>query len=116
MSEFLDKLVSLGCDADGALRRFVNNEEMYRSFVHRVLDDPSFDALKKHLDEGNVEQAFESAHVIKGIVGNVGFTPMFVLVNAIVEPLRRGQMTGMKPLCDRLLVMRDSYREQFKDL
>ena len=35
--------------------------------------------------------AFEAAHTLKGVTGNMGLTPLYDAVCTIVEPLRTGE-------------------------
>ena len=48
------------------------------------------------LDAGDVTAAFEAAHTIKGVMGNMGLTPMYEEVCYIVESLRNGRLDNMQ--------------------
>ena len=39
--------------------------------------------------------AFEAAHTLKGVTGNMGLTPLYDAVCTIVEPLRTGRTGGL---------------------
>lgn len=93
MSALLDELRGKGCDIDGAMGRFLNKEDFYARCYKKFLKDPSFDALGEALKANNVEEAFRHAHTIKGVVANMGITPLFDMAVEIVEPLRRGEYT-----------------------
>ena len=49
MCEVLEKLRAWGCDLDGALERFLGDEELYKSCLPMVAEDESFDGLKEAL-------------------------------------------------------------------
>ena len=46
MCEVLEKLRAWGCDLDGALERFLGDEELYKSCLPMVAEDEAFDGLK----------------------------------------------------------------------
>ncbi len=90
MSALLDELRAMGCDIDGAMGRFLDNEEFYARCFGKMLQDPSFAALGEALQAQNVEDAFHQAHTLKGVLANMGITPLYDIVVQIVEPLRQG--------------------------
>lgn len=94
MDPIFDKLKNAGCDIDGAMRRFVNNEDLYLSFLPRTLDDPAFAALAKAVHKQDAPAAFQAAHTLKGLYGNMGLTPLYTICRAMVEPLRTGSLEG----------------------
>ena len=57
-------------------------------------DDPVAAALQwqeqgaKFLHLVDLDGAFEAAHTLKGVAGNLGLTPLYRSVCAVVEPLR----------------------------
>lgn len=93
MSALLDELRGKGCDIDGAMGRFLNKEDFYARCYKKFLKDPSFASLGEALQANNVDEAFRHAHTIKGVVANMGLTPLLEMVVEIVEPLRRGEYT-----------------------
>ena len=90
MSALLDELRTMHCDIDGAMGRFLNNEEFYTRCLQKMLQDPSFAALGEALKKQETETAFHHAHTLKGVIANMGITPLYNLVVQIVEPLREG--------------------------
>ena len=48
------------------------------------------------MDEGNVEDAFEAAHSLKGVTGNMGFVRLFEVLRDITEVFRAGSL-DVKP-------------------
>ena len=51
MCEVLEKLRAWGCDLDGALERFLGDEELYISCLPMLAEDEAFDGLKEALAE-----------------------------------------------------------------
>ncbi|MCR5715545.1 MAG: Hpt domain-containing protein [Lachnospiraceae bacterium] len=109
MSKLTEELRTMGCDMDGALNRFLQDEEFYAECYAQVMSDPSFDQLKSALDAGDVEEAFHCAHTLKGVIANMGLTPLLNIVVDLVEPLRAGKLDGMQEKYAALLAERKKY-------
>lgn len=91
MGEFRDIFEAYGADYKTTMVRFLGNETMYLKFLDMMFRDDNFQKLGDALKEGNYAEAFAAAHTLKGVVGNMGLTPYFEAVCAIVEPLRAGE-------------------------
>ena len=103
MNVVLEKLKQWDCDIEGALERFLDDEEMYMDFLNVTSEDENLDKLVKSVDEGNAKDAFDYAHTLKGVYGNMGLTPLYQLTIDIVEPLRNENMDGIKEKCQELV-------------
>ncbi|MEG2176127.1 MAG: Hpt domain-containing protein [Oscillibacter sp.] len=113
MTDLLDGLRAYGADVTGALERFVGDEKLYTDCFHLFLDDPAFGDLGRALTEQNATAAFEAAHSLKGLTGNLGLTPLFQTVCAMVETLRRGSLAGLDAPYARLMADR-TLLEQYR--
>ena len=74
-------------DYDDVMRR-LGSETLVRKFVLKFLDDTSFQGLKEGLENQDAELAFRSAHTLKGVCMNLGFTKLFEVSSALTEELR----------------------------
>lgn len=115
MEELFDSLKDWGCDVDGALARFIGDRELYRSCLHTAAGDQNFELLPEALRAGETARAFECAHTLKGMLANMGLTPLYDVVVRIVEPLRAGETAGLLPACDELLAARDRLNTLLKE-
>lgn len=97
-TELKQKLLEQGTLIDAAIDRFLDNEEMYVSFLHKFTQDENFKGLKESIASGNVEMAFHHAHTIKGVAANLGLEGLAVSLNPLVEILRKGKMDGAEEL------------------
>ncbi len=88
----MDKLLeSLGCkDIETTKARFLNDTDFYLEIVNEMLGDAGFETLGGQLERRETNAAFDTAHMLKGIAGNCGVTPLYDLIVQIVEPLRGG--------------------------
>ncbi|MBU3876048.1 Hpt domain-containing protein [Faecalicatena sp. AGMB00832] len=91
MSQFRTIFEAYGGDYQATMARFVNKEDMYLKFLDMLFQDDNMQKLGEALEAGNMKSAFEAAHTLKGVVGNMGLAPLFTSVCTILEPLRAGE-------------------------
>ena len=84
----IDKLREYGADVEDGLARCMNNEAFYLKMVDLGLSDERFEALGGALRESDMEKAFEMAHALKGVVGNLAITPVYKPMSELTELLR----------------------------
>lgn len=77
-----------GADVETTLRRFVGNDAIYVKFLKKFPDDPNYEKLGENIEAGDFEEAYKCAHALKGVVGNLGLTPIYERVSKLVEELR----------------------------
>lgn len=97
MQEVKEIFDTYGVDYEMTMSRFMYNEDMYLKFLNMLFDDKNLEKLANAIEEGNIAEAFEAAHTLKGVVGNMGLTRLFNAVNKIAEPLRAGEQTDNYP-------------------
>ncbi|MEG1632618.1 MAG: Hpt domain-containing protein [Oscillospiraceae bacterium] len=88
MGTMLEKLNEYGADVQGAMERFLGDEELYEACFMVFLADEAFPLLGEALALKDYTQAFEAAHTLKGVAGNMGLTPIYNLICGIVDALR----------------------------
>ena len=88
------QLEAAGVDVDEALGRFMDNEALMLKFLLRFPQDQNFALLKQAMDSGDVTQAFEAAHTLKGVTGNLAMTQLFQQVSLLVEDLRSQNLSA----------------------
>lgn len=107
MSTLLEILENWHCDVAGAMRRFLNDESLYSLCLKQMMTDENFDTLGTALRENDTVAAFERAHALKGIIANMGITPLYDQVVLIVEPLRQKsvQPDTLLPAYEKLMAL-----------
>lgn len=80
-----------GMDYQTTMERFLNNEAMYLRLLGKLFPNNELQRLGAALETGDKSGAFEAAHTLKGVSGNLGLTPLYEAVCALVEPLRAGE-------------------------
>ncbi len=99
-----------GFDVDGTMKRFLNNEQLYRKCLKKFLDDESMDKLKTAWKEGNAEEGFKAAHSMKGFISNLGMEKLHHSLDPVVETLRAGSL----PEAEELDALETIYREMYE--
>ena len=106
----IDVLKELGADVTNGVARCANNEEFYLKMVTMALGDNSFDYLKEALTNNDLDSAFERAHALKGVLGNVGLTTLFEPVAEMTEHLRGREDMDYSGYIDTIFSELEKYR------
>ena len=72
----------------------MGNEGMYLKCFGMLFQDENLEKLGKALSSGDLQAAFEAAHTLKGMAGNMGLEPFSEAVCAIMEPMRAKEEYG----------------------
>lgn len=88
----IQRLKENGFDTEGAMRRFLNNADLYQKCLDKLPQDKCYENLKQALIMGDCEAAFRAAHTMKGFVANLGMVQLYDAVYAVVEKLRLSNM------------------------
>lgn len=83
-----------GVNVDKALERMKGNKEAYKNFLKEFFEDPDFEALQESIEAKNVKEAFDYAHGLKGMAGNLGLDHIHNKISVLVEILRHGSLEG----------------------
>lgn len=92
-----------GVNVDKALERMKGNKETYKSFLREFFEDPDFEMLRESIEGQDVRAAFEYAHGLKGMAGNLGLDHVHSKISVLVEILRRGSLEGAGEACDEVM-------------
>lgn len=91
MSDFRGIFEAYGGSYEETMERFLHKETMYLKFLNLFFEDESLKKLESTLEVSDWKGAFEAAHALKGVSGNMGLAPLYRGVCEIVEPLRAGR-------------------------
>ena len=114
----IEKLKAFGANVEDGLQRCMNMEDFYIRLVNMALNDKGVDNLKEAVENGDRKAAFEAAHALKGMLGNLALSPLSDPAAALTELLREDG-EGIPPECaeyvrqivdarDRLVALRDT--------
>ena len=104
----IDALRQFGANTGEGLGRCLNNEAFYLRLVNMGLDDAGFGKLSDALAAGDTKAAFEAAHALKGVLGNLALTPLYEPTSALTELQRAGSDAGAEVYLDQILRGREA--------
>ena len=84
----IEKLQEYGVNTKEGLARCMNNANFFMRMIGMGLKNDSFEKLGKALEDNNLDEAFEQAHALKGVVGNLALTPIYNPLAEMTEMLR----------------------------
>jgi len=108
------ELKAYGADTDAALARLMGNEAFYLKLIPRIFDDDNFGKLSASIAEGDLEKAFEAAHSLKGVLGNLELTPLLKPVVEVTELLRAKKEVDYSSYLDEIAAQKEALEELFK--
>lgn len=100
-------LTDYGANVEEGLRRCLNNEAFYLRLVGIAAADEGFDRLAKQVESNDLDAAFDTAHALKGVLGNLFLTPVYEPVSEITELLRAKTEMDYSGLIGQILEQRD---------
>lgn len=98
----IEGLKALGADTDSGLVRCLNNEAFYLKLVKMALEDGNYEKLKEAVSRKDLDEAFECAHALKGMLGNVSLDNLLEPVKTITEALRGKEDIDYGPLLQQM--------------
>ena len=102
----IDKLNAYGANTKEGLARCMGNEALYLRLTASVTNQPEFDRLGERIENRDLKGAFEAAHALKGVLGNLSLTPLYEKVCEITELLRGQADADYQPLLDQIAALR----------
>ena len=103
----IESLKEIGVKPEDGLKRCMDMEDFYLKLVRTVPEDQGFQKLQEALDGQDLDAAFEAAHSLKGVLGNLSLTPLYEPVYEITELLRSRTEMDYTPLLEQIMEQRD---------
>lgn len=101
----IEQLRNFGANTDEGLQRFMNMTDFYIQMVTKALSDNKTNELAEAVNVKDYDKAFELAHAMKGVYGNLSLTPIYDPVCEITEHLRKKEDMDyselVKVICDK---------------
>ena len=89
----------------------MNNEGLYVRLLGKFKADKNYQGLVDAVGEQRYEDAFNCAHALKGVAGNLGLDSLMNADVVIVEKLRNGTTDGLE---DDVKVLTETYNNIMK--
>lgn len=103
----IEKLNQFGADTAEGLARCSGIEQLYLRLVQMIPNEANFEKLSTALEENDLDTAFEAAHALKGVLGNLSLTPMYKKTAELTELLRVRTQMDYTPMLNELLSMKE---------
>ena len=103
----IENLKEYGANVEEGLTRCMNNEALYLRLAGTIPAEGRFEALKKNIEDRDLDSAFENAHALKGVTGNLSLTPLYDPLSKITELLRAREDTDYSELINEIISQKD---------
>lgn len=110
----VEKLKEYGADTETGLMRCMNSEDFYLRMVTMIKDEPNFQVLDEALREKDLKRAFEAAHALKGVAGNLALTPLYEPISEVTELLRGEADADYESFREKIMKAREGLFELFE--
>ncbi len=103
----IDNLKEYGANVDEGMARCMGNEALYLRLVTTIPAQANFDKLASSIEARDLDAAFDAAHALKGVTGNLALTPLYQAIFDITELLRARTDTDYSELIKSITELRD---------
>ena len=85
------KLAPYGIDYLDAMDRMDNDGDLYKMLALKYLDNSKYTDLVAALEVEDFDEAYNDAHSLKGVAGNLSFSKLFDVAASMSEALFQGE-------------------------
>ncbi len=96
----LEELEKLDVNVDEAMQRFMNKAELYERMLKKLPNMMNGTQVMEAIESGNIDGAIETAHTLKGVLGNLSITPLYKAYTEIVALLRKNELDEAKKILE----------------
>ncbi|MFA7109692.1 MAG: Hpt domain-containing protein [Sphaerochaetaceae bacterium] len=108
-------LSNWGVDLKETFSRFVDDKDFYISCLRTFTSEEGFVVLEEAMEKKNYQRAFEVAHSLKGLTGNLGLTPLYESICVLVESFRHEDYSCVKEEYEKVIEKKEEFLEIMKD-
>lgn len=109
MNKLLVDLEKLDVDVNKTLSRFMDNEELYLTFLYRFPNENKFNELKGKIENEEYDDCIlVIAHTLKGQTANLGMNGIYRLVCEIMKSIKNSQFNEIK---EKFLALEENYNQ-----
>lgn len=105
------QLNELGAKTAEGLERCLNDEGFYLELVPSALEKKQYEELESKIKSKDLKGAFETAHALKGVLGNLALTPIYDVVSEMTELLRGGTDTDYSGYVSKMWEQRNKFAD-----
>lgn len=82
------RLTETGIHVDEAIERMLGHEDFYLQLLKKFTSDKNYNKLQQALRNSDFDAAFQAAHTLKGLSGDLSITVLFIPLTEITNALR----------------------------
>ena len=86
--ELIVKFNNAGIDIESVLNRFMGNEQLLNTFLAKFIQTTDFEKLRGQVSNLDWDNAYVTAHHLKGQCANFSFTQLFNLLSEQLDAFR----------------------------
>ena len=116
MSHFLEQFRMAGGDVEVVMERFMEDEELLRECLAQYISEDDFGKLETAIKAQMYKEAFEYAHALKGVVGNLGINPVYETLAVLVESLRHATYENLMEEWNAVDKAQATFKEHYKNM
>lgn len=106
-----DTLTAYGIDYADAMARMLNNGALFKQLAMHYMDDANYAALAEDMKVADYETAYNHAHTLKGVAGNLSFATLHGLAAQLCDALSAGDAETASALMEPLAEAHARVRE-----
>ena len=106
----IDNLKAAGANTEEGLARCLGKEDFYLRMARMAIEDDSYEKLAEAVRDGRLQEGFEKAHSLKGVLANVSLTSLAEPIAEITEELRANKDIDYSDLLGRIDAELTKYR------
>ena len=84
----IENLKEFGANVEEGVARCMGLNDFYLKLVNMAVPDRQIEKLEEALVRKDLDSAFEIAHALKGMYGNISLTPIYKPLSEMTELLR----------------------------
>lgn len=98
MTDIKTELATYGIDYDEAMERMGGSADFYEKLAMKYLNDTHYVDLVAAMEAKDFSEAYEAAHALKGVSGNLSMTDLFKASAAVSDALYQGEYQAAETL------------------
>ncbi len=96
-------LKQIDVNIEETLQRFSGNKELMEKFIKKFPEDNTTEDLENAIKAKDYKAIEDTAHTLKGLSGNLGFSKLFELSSALVNAIRANDFSTADTLSPKVI-------------
>ena len=111
----IQNLKEIGVNTKEGLERCLNNEQFYLKMVKKTMEGDNVEKLKAAIEANDLDKAFEIAHNLKGVTGNLSLAPLYQPLSEMTEHLRAREQMDYSSYIETITANKEKLAALYRD-